>query len=162
MSFLFELAQSRFSLGPRSVHGVTHWNRVKNFGLAIAQINGANANVITHFAYLHDACRDDDGTDELHGHRAAVWVTRLHHDQTLELSASEFMLLHDAIKWHCAGKTSKDPTIGACWDADRLDLLRVNVLPSERFFSTDAGLAILRDEVFASIDEQIAKESAHG
>ena len=30
-------------------------------------------------------------------------------------------------------------TIGTCWDADRLDLGRVGIIPSSDFMSTQAG-----------------------
>jgi uncharacterized protein len=35
--------------------------------------------------------------------------------------------------------TSEVPTIGVCWDADRLDLTRVGIMPDPEFFSTAAG-----------------------
>jgi hypothetical protein len=34
---------------------------------------------------------------------------------------------------------SADPTIGACWDADRLNLWRVGVAPARRLLSTAAA-----------------------
>jgi len=37
---------------------------------------------------------------------------------------------------HADGGTSTDPTIGLCWDADRLNLWRVGAKPSATFMST--------------------------
>ena len=34
---------------------------------------------------------------------------------------------------------SDDPTIGTCWDADRLHLPRVSIEPNPAFFSTPAA-----------------------
>ena len=39
-------------------------------------------------------------------------------------------------EFHDSGLTSSDPTIGACWDADRVTLRRVGVEPSAEFMST--------------------------
>jgi len=40
---------------------------------------------------------------------------------------------------HDRGEVSDDPTIGACWDADRLTLARLGILPSVGLLSTEAG-----------------------
>ncbi|MCA9794566.1 MAG: hypothetical protein KC910_22315, partial [Candidatus Eremiobacteraeota bacterium] len=47
---------------------------------------------------------------------------------------------------HEKGRVSQDPTIGACWDADRLDLDRVGKAPDPDLMSTPTGkkLALLR------------------
>ncbi len=39
-------------------------------------------------------------------------------------------------EYHNIGKTSKDRTIGTCWDADRLDLMRVDMYPEVEYLST--------------------------
>jgi uncharacterized protein len=57
----------------------------------------------------------------------------------LGLDRDRLALLEHAIRHHTAGLTSADPTIGTCWDADRLDLGRVGMRPRERFMSTWAG-----------------------
>ena len=48
-------------------------------------------------------------------------------------------LLEYAMRHHTGGRTSDDPTIGTCWDADRLDLGRAGIVPHERFMSTEPG-----------------------
>ena len=35
------------------------------------------------------------------------------------------------------GRVSDDPTIGTCWDADRLDLRRVAIVPKTGLMSTN-------------------------
>ena len=37
------------------------------------------------------------------------------------------------------GDPHADPTIGTCWDADRLDLWRVGITPHVRFLCTAAA-----------------------
>jgi hypothetical protein len=39
----------------------------------------------------------------------------------------------------CGRITTRQPTVGACWDADRLNLLRVGMTPDARFMSTAEG-----------------------
>ena len=46
--------------------------------------------------------------------------------------------------WHTDAEHSDDVTIGTCWDADRLDLGRVGIIPDEAFMSTDFGKEIAR------------------
>ncbi len=56
-----------------------------------------------------------------------------------ELSDAAFDALVIACRDHSRGRTSPDPTIGSCWDADRLDLLRCGIHPRDRFLSTAAA-----------------------
>jgi uncharacterized protein len=44
-----------------------------------------------------------------------------------------------AIELHTAGQVSADPTVGACWDADRLHLPRCGITPNPDLFSTAPG-----------------------
>ena len=44
--------------------------------------------------------------------------------------------------WHTHGQLIDEPTIGTCWDADRLDLGRVGTEPEARYMSTDFGREI--------------------
>jgi len=54
-------------------------------------------------------------------------------------------LLDYAIRHHVDGDVSDDPTIGTCWDADRLDLGRVGIVPDERYMSTARGKELSRE-----------------
>ena len=44
-----------------------------------------------------------------------------------------------ACQTHTDGETSNDPTVGVCFDADRLDLGRVGIEPDPELMSTPAG-----------------------
>jgi uncharacterized protein len=56
------------------------------------------------------------------------------------------------VRYHTSGLTSPDPTIGTCWDADRLDIGRVGITPCGHYMSTVAGkdVAALADPRFLS------------
>jgi len=128
----------QFRGDPDSIHGPAHWRRVEQNGLKIAASNGASFDVVRLFAALHDSCRQDDSFELHHGELAAQYAITLR-SKLFHLDDESFELLQYACKWHTHGKVSTDRTIGACWDADRLDLTRIGIEPKPRFMSTELG-----------------------
>jgi uncharacterized protein len=57
----------------------------------------------------------------------------------IHLPDAEFTLLHQAIRDHELGMTKGDVTVITCWDADRLDLGRVDIRPEPRYLCTDVA-----------------------
>jgi uncharacterized protein len=134
---LISVIKDQFQLKWDGVHGVSHWSRVRNNGLRLAKLNGANTKVIEYFAFLHDACRITDGSDENHGMRAATFAKSLL-GKYVHLSLKEFLDLEVACIGHSDGLTSDlSVTVMSCWDADRLDLGRVGVHPDPRYLCTE-------------------------
>ena len=133
-----KFGQSKFCCGPHTVHGPDHWRRVLHTGLSIAGDSGADVIVVALFALLHDVCREDDGADPDHGRRAADLIETMQGD-FFQLTPAQLETLQEACRLHTAGRCSLDATIGACWDADRLDLGRVGTTPDPQFMSTAAG-----------------------
>ncbi len=129
---------TQYQLDWFGIHGVRHWARVRANGVALARKTGASRPVVELFSFLHDCARWDDGEDPEHGNRAGELALQLNGD-LFQLGQGELALLvealqgHDIINWH--GHT----TIATCWDADRLDLLRVGVRPDPRFLCTEPG-----------------------
>lgn len=139
---LLDCLTERFIPGEQSIHGPTHWLRVEQFGLRLAKLtDGADIEVVRLFAIFHDAERWDDLSDLDHGPRAARLVQSVH-DDWFTVSAGQLELLIVACRDHTNGDTTSDPTIGCCWDADRLDLPRVGISPHRDFMSTQAGKAL--------------------
>lgn len=129
-----------------SVHGRAHWDRVHQNGMVISRIErNVDPRIVTLFAYLHDRRRVNDHTDPGHGERAAELHTFLQRyvlpDSFPEfgLNADDKRKLHVALVEHDLGLLSYDPSIGTCWDADRLDLIRVGRIPDPSLMSTDTG-----------------------
>lgn len=135
-------AEAMFLVGGGSCHGFGHWRNVEDNFLVIAEQNGADRLVGRLFAILHDCCREDDGADPLHGPRAATLIREW--SDRLRLSPEQEDMLVFAVHHHTDGETSQDPTIGACWDADRLDLGRVGIIPAPLYMSTATGREIAR------------------
>jgi uncharacterized protein len=135
---LFGHLRAGFALDWRGVHGAPHWSRVRVNGLAIARAIGAREDVVELFALLHDSQRQNDGTDALHGARAAQWATASR-GVLFRLDAVGLELLVYACRHHSDGLIEAAPTVQACWDADRLDLARVGRTPDPRRLCTDAA-----------------------
>ncbi len=152
-----DYVKSVFSCGPHSIHGPVHWQRVETFGVKIAQHSGADLAVVRLFALLHDACRQNDGEDLEHGPRAAAMLHRIV-PSVFSLDPKRFGLLEHAIRHHTSGLVSEDPTIGTCWDADRLDIGRVGITPTPEYMSTDCG----REMATQSLDAAAARARRSG
>ena len=120
------------------IHGELHWRTVGANGLWLAEpLDGADTLVIFLFALLHDSMRENDGRDPEHGPRAAVFAGELHAEGLLPVTPTRLELLQHACREHTNGFVSTDPTVGACWDADRLDLPRVWIIPDPSLLSTE-------------------------
>jgi|TARA_B100001093_G_scaffold184735_1_gene177397 uncharacterized protein len=129
-------AADHFSMSLDGIHGLCHWDRVHENGVFLARYSGGDLLVVELFAYLHDSCRQSDSWDPEHGLRAAE-LTRSLAEEWLNLEGDQLELLVFACEFHEKGKISDDPTVGACWDSDRLDLGRVGIKPDPKLLSTE-------------------------
>ncbi len=123
-------------------HGVTHWARVLENGLAIAERTGADRDVVMLFALFHDARRLSEWDDEGHGLRGGV-LARTLRGSLVHLDDARFELLYEACRLHADGHTDGDVTLQTCWDADRLDLGRVGITPEPTLLSTSAARELI-------------------
>lgn len=124
------------------VHGPRHWLTVAWIGAALAAADDAvDPLVVALFALFHDCARTHDGHDPEHGRRGAA-VAREALDGVDWVTREQRELLEEACADHTAGWTSEEPTIGACWDADRLDLWRVGATPSPALLSRPASAGL--------------------
>lgn len=127
----------QYKLNPLGTHGVSHWARVMEIGLALAEKNGADEAVVRHFALFHDSRRENEGLDFNHGLRGAKLATRMR--KKISLDDAQFALLIEACTDHTKGKTRGNLTVCTCWDSDRLDLGRVGTIPDPERLCTDAA-----------------------
>ena len=119
-------------------HGFHHWERVRENGLRLAATTGANAKIAELFAFLHDVGRENDGWDRGHGRRAVDYIEKVG-KQFLDLSESDMEMLKYACAHHTDGGREGNITVQVCWDADRLDLGRVNIRPQARYLCTSVA-----------------------
>lgn len=123
-----------------AIHGPAHWRSVALAGAMICKhVPEADLLTVLLFAVTHDACRLSDDDDPEHGHRAAAALDALLPGWADELKPWRRSLLEEACKYHADGFTTKDHTIGACWDADRLCLWRGDTEPDPSMMSTVPG-----------------------
>src|SRR5688500_7587265 len=140
---LWKLASGQFRLGEMSIHGPRHWRTVEFNALELAKTSGADVLVARLFAVLHDSQRHNESHDPLHGQRAADWAATLR-GEYFRLNDARFRLLETACVLHDKGRVSDEPTVGTCWDADRLDLIRIGMAPRAELMSTASGKARAR------------------
>ncbi|MCW2925503.1 MAG: hypothetical protein JWM98_2907 [Thermoleophilia bacterium] len=124
------------SLLDSNAHGENHWRAVARCAVEIRRTDPApDGGVLFLFAVLHDARRESEHRDPEHGPRAARLAERLRAEGLFELDDARMALLVEACELHDTGVTSTDPTIGACYDADRLNLRRVGIEPDAAYLS---------------------------
>lgn len=130
--------RQQFALDWSGIHGAPHWARVWNNGLRLAEHTGARLDVVELFAFLHDTQRKYDGRDPDHGSRAADFARTLQ-GGLFTLDDEGLSLLCFACAGHSDGLLQADVTVQTCWDADRLDLIRIGVIPDPKKLCTDAA-----------------------
>lgn len=135
---LIEAIRKEFRLDWTGIHGAPHWARVRENGLRLAGVNGARPEVVELFAFLHDSRRVQDGADPGHGRRAAALAVSLK-GSLISLPDEDFDLLVYACTHHSSGSVEADLTVQTCWDADRLDLGRVGIMPNAAYLCTAAA-----------------------
>lgn len=144
----------QYRLHLNGVHGLRHWIRVWIIGEELCSSTGANVEVVRLFAFLHDVCRKDEDIDLLHGVRAAKLIKNVLQPEILHLPKAEAKLLEYAVQRHTFGSLRANPTVMTCWDADRLDLGRVGILPLPDRLCTAAARdpAMIRKAYAASLE----------
>lgn len=135
---LVDVIRREFMLSWRGIHGASHWARVRNNGLRLAELTGANPDVVELFAFLHDLKRANDAVDPDHGRRAAEFIATLR-ESHIDLPDGDFEHLRYACEYHSDGMIRADVTVQTCWDADRLDLGRIGIRPQARYLCTSAA-----------------------
>ena len=137
-SSLINVIKDQFPLSHDGLHGVDHWVRVLANGKRLAERTGALISVVELFSLFHDARRFNEGYDPEHGIRGAAFAMELR-GNWFDVSDHEMNLFVNACELHSTGEIDADVTIQTCWDADRLDLGRVGIVPDPRYLCTNAA-----------------------
>ncbi|KPK51654.1 MAG: hypothetical protein AMS22_10545 [Thiotrichales bacterium SG8_50] len=154
-----------FAGHPRSrIHGPAHWARVHRFGQALSEhldLSRDGTQCVAVFAWTHDLARIDDGGGNQHAHDGASLLDPAWATVFPDLSVEQVELVRTAVRYHSDGLTAEAAyyhgyfdhlghdddeviaIIGCCWDADRLDLLRLGAQPKTRYMSTDGWRKVL-------------------
>ncbi len=127
-----------YSLPVYGTHGVSHWARVLEIGRRLVAGTGASLAVVSLFAVFHDSRRVNEGQDQNHGLRGAEYAATLR-GRLFEATNEEFDQFFEACAGHTDGMTQAHLNVQVCWDSDRLDLLRVGILPNPLRLCTPAA-----------------------
>ncbi len=157
---LWQIVLSNNNRIPSIIHGPKHWARVERNGLYLCQENGADVEVVRLFALFHDSMRCNDARDPEHGLRGAEYAKSLLNKE-YQLTTEQFEVLYEACKHHNNQRTSDNKTIGTCWDADRLDLRRVNIRPLANFMHCNEAKHIIKEGKWKQL-EKLEKRTSVG
>ena len=144
LSSLVDVVLPRAWRPDSTIHGDEHWRCVAATGIALApSVGDVDRTLVFCFGLLHDTRRMSDSVEPEHGERAATFAVELRDEGALLLDDARFALLAEALIYHSHSSSlvSSDPTIGTCWDADRLHLPRVSIRPRPDLLSTPAARA---------------------
>lgn len=118
-------------------HGAHHWRLVGVTGAQLAKtVPDADPLVVLLFALFHDSQRETDYVDPEHGARGAALARELLPHALPDLDAARLEKLCEACDLHTAAPPTREPTLGTCWDSDRLNLWRVGIQPLSLYLST--------------------------
>ena len=117
-------------------------------GKLLAKTEGANSKVVHYFGLFHDMARINEYTDDGHGLRSATLLKSLGGAEFLKLTDDEFAELFDAMALHSDHQPTGTITQKVCWDADRLDLWRIGIMPDPDRLFTDAAKQLHFDRLY--------------
>lgn len=137
-NIILEHAEKLLRIDIDHIHGKSHWERVEKYGHYLADLNGADKQVLSLFAYTHDLGRENDSyEDTLHGKRSAEIVKNFFSKNIIKITNEQLDKLVYACVHHSELRAqSDDLTIQTCWDSDRLDIWRVGIEPNPLYLYT--------------------------
>ena len=80
-------------------------------------------------------------------------VEKLKNDKTL--SDEQIRLLKEACRLHTTTQKTGNPTVDACFDADRLDLWRADIIPDPEKMATEKGRKIAQETDYDALMDSI-------
>lgn len=135
---IIDQARKIIKIDINHLHGINHWQRVEQFGHYLADFSGAEKNILSLFAYLHDLGRENDDEDFYHGERSAEIAKSFFEKGIIQATTEEMDKLIYACQYHNKAEASSDDlTIQTCWDSDRLDMWRANIEPNPLYLFTN-------------------------
>ena len=132
------------------IHGFKHWRTVEKNGLYLCQFNDGDPAVVSHFAYFHNCMRVNEQRDDGHGLRGGKYA--LKNKNMLDLTEDQLDILYKACAGHTGGRNPSCDTVACCWEADRLDLRRVGIVPVLQWFYSDAAIDMVTKDDYSPID----------
>ena len=123
-----------------TLHGLPHLREVALLAGKIALESGTDIESVMVAGFLHDVARKNDYGGNQHALDSAKMARPLIMELYPHLDVEKICY---AIECHADGLTTKDPIVGAVWDADRLTLKRLGRTINRKKISTKAAINIL-------------------
>jgi len=147
------ICRSNFSFSASKLHGIDHLRQVAYLAGRFALITGASLKPTVIGGYLHDWARHDDYGGNEHAHKSAELAKRIIKKNWPNIDSEKII---KAIYFHADGLVSNDPLIGSIWDADRITLTRLGIMPDPKLLSTKIAkrfynMFIKHNNIFAEI-----------
>lgn len=143
---------SEYKYKNSDIHGELHCKMVALIGYNLTlKADFCDPIIVFLFSILHDSKRIVDGRDKDHGLRASQYAKSLN-NKLFFLPSYKLKILEWSCIKHNIGYTSSDPTIGVCWDSDRLDLWRCDIIPESKFLSTNIAKCSKYINISKSLD----------
>ncbi|MEA5082074.1 MAG: HD domain-containing protein [Dysgonamonadaceae bacterium] len=121
------------------IHGYSHFLRVFRNIVLLGNHYKFERSSIELFAYYHDILRLNDGDDPQHGKRGAELFKNGIAPKYYNMQNDIVDKVCFACENHTTLLRSGDSLIDICFDADRLDLMRVGVKPDPKKMATHIG-----------------------
>lgn len=133
---LIQIAARGYHLCLRGIHGPIHWARVIDNGKRLAEYYNVNPRIPELFGAFHDCRRTTEDYETNHG-RCGADALILHAPRN-RLTPCELECAITACRIHTQTLFNfKLPIeVQICLDADRLDLLRIGVVPDPQYLFT--------------------------
>jgi len=137
---LLNIIKQDFKLNLYGYHGIYHWQRVFLNTQKLAKYYNVQSEVFELFSILHDSKRENEHLDINHGKRASEFVKKLIEEKYIKLNTRD----EEQLIYACANHTKPDVTnpfyndiiVQICFDADKMDIGRVGIVPDEKYFLT--------------------------
>lgn len=152
---LVDAVEKRSPLVDSPDHGAHHWRLVALTGSELLpRVPAADPLVVLLFALFHDSQRETEYVDPEHGLRGALLARELIVPALPDFDPDRLETLCRACELHTAAPPTDDPTLGTCWDSDRLNLWRVGIEPSPLYLSSEEAKRAERIQWAEELQEQ--------
>lgn len=116
------------------VHGIKHLRTVAYLSARFAYSFNLEIKPIILAGYLHDCARNNDDSGNIHAHQSAHLAKDIIEHNWPNLYREK---IYETIFFHADGLTTNDLFTGCIWDADRISLIRLGIVPRIDMLSTE-------------------------
>ena len=100
-----------------------------------------------------------NAVDIEHGKRASLLIDRIRETDLRALNDEQIAKLKRACELHTIEHRTGDITIDTCFDADRMDLLRVGITPKPERMATKRGAELVSDPYYEVYYRELNEKS---